>query len=134
MVFFMNGLTLFLTSCLYLTAFILPSNSTKGSFPCQEKRPQIMTECCPFAPWADSLDGVCLPHHAWHIDSAAVVDSDKLALIGKKRIFPILNRKMCMLSGPLSPPTLVVQTNQRLLLCRSAKQAPFVEPMPDCSG
>ena len=42
---------------------------------------------------------MCLPHHAPHTDSAAAVDSDKLALIGKQHIFPILNRKMCMLSG-----------------------------------
>ena len=33
------------------------------------------------------LDGVCLPHHAPHTDSAAAVDSDKLALIGKQHIF-----------------------------------------------
>ena len=46
-----------------------------------------------------ALDGVCLPHNAPHTDSAAAVDSDKLALIGKQHIFPILNRKMCMLSG-----------------------------------
>ena len=46
-----------------------------------------------------ALDGVCFPHHAPHTDSAAAVDSDKLALIGKQHIFPILNRKMCMLSG-----------------------------------
>ena len=46
-----------------------------------------------------ALDRVCLPHHAPHTDSAAAVDSDKLALIRKQHIFPILNRKMCMLSG-----------------------------------
>ena len=38
-----------------------------------------------------ALDGLYLPHHASHIDSAAAVDSDKLALIGKQHIFPILN-------------------------------------------
>ena len=47
------------------------------------------------------LDGMCLPHHAPHIDSAAAVDSDKPALIGKQHIYPILNRKICMLFGPL---------------------------------
>ena len=46
-----------------------------------------------------ALDGVYLPHYAPHIDSAAAVDSDKLALIGKQHIFPILNGKMSMLSG-----------------------------------
>ena len=46
-----------------------------------------------------ALDGVYLPHYALHIDSAAAVDSDKLALIGKQHIFPILNGKMSMLSG-----------------------------------
>ena len=34
-----------------------------------------------------------LPHYAPHIDSAAAVDSDKLAFIGKQHIFPILNGK-----------------------------------------
>ena len=47
------------------------------------------------------LDGMCLPHHVPHIDSAAAVYSDKPALIGKQHIFPILNRKICMLFGPL---------------------------------
>ena len=47
MVFFMNGLTVFLTSCPYLEAFILPSNLTMGPIPCQEKQPQIMTELLP---------------------------------------------------------------------------------------
>ena len=47
MVFFMNGLTVFLMSCPYLEAFILPSNSTMGPIPCQEKQPQIMTELLP---------------------------------------------------------------------------------------
>ena len=40
-----------------------------------------------------------LPHYASHIDSAAAVDSDKLALIRKQHIFPILNGKMSILSG-----------------------------------
>ena len=40
-------LTVFLTSCPYLEAFILPSNSTMGPIPCQEKQPQIMTELLP---------------------------------------------------------------------------------------
>ena len=44
-----------------------------------------------------ALDGVCLPHHAPHIDSATAVDSDKFALIREQHIFPILNRKMDML-------------------------------------
>ena len=43
MVFFMNGLTIFLTICPYLVVFILPSNSTMGLIPFQEKQPQIMT-------------------------------------------------------------------------------------------
>ena len=47
MVFFMNGLTVFLTSCPYLEAFILPSNLTMGPILCQEKQPQIMTELLP---------------------------------------------------------------------------------------
>ena len=42
MVFFMNGLTVFLTSCPYLEAFILPSNLTMVPIPCQEKQPQII--------------------------------------------------------------------------------------------
>ena len=44
MVFFINGLAIFLMSCPYQAAFILPSNLTMGPILCQEKQPQIMTE------------------------------------------------------------------------------------------
>ena len=47
MVFLMNGLTVFLMSCPYLEAFILPSNLTMDPIPYQEKQPQIMTELLP---------------------------------------------------------------------------------------
>ena len=79
MVFFMNGLTVFLTSCPYLEAFILPSNSTMGPIPVpRETTPNDDRVATHLYRGPGALDGVYLPHYAPHIDSAAAVDSDKL--------------------------------------------------------